>query len=127
MAEKTDKLPDTVEEYIVQYPPEQRQILEKARQIIREAAPKATEKISWAMPTYHQGENLVHFAMHKNHLGFYPSPEAIIAFKEKLQPYKTTKGGIQFPLSKPVPFTLIREITLYRVAEVEKNNRSKKG
>lgn len=113
------KVAASVDEYISQFPADRREVMEKTRQIIREAAPKATEKISWGMPTYHLKENLVHFAMHKNHLGFYPSPEGIEAFSKQLEEYKKTKGAVQFPLAKPIPYELIGQITTYRVKQVE--------
>ena len=119
MAEKKGPAPLSVEEYIAPFPPEKQAVLKEARKVVRAAAPNAVEKISWGMPTYHLGENLVHFAMQKNHLGFYPSPGAIEAFSKKLEGYKTTKGGVQFPLSKPIPYDLMGEITRYRVQQVE--------
>lgn len=118
MPEETKHKFQNVDEYIASFPPDRQEILSKIRDVIREAAPDATEKISWQMPTYHQKENLVHFAMQKNHVGFYPSPGGIEAFAEKLAEYKTSKGGVQFPLSKPIPYDLIREITQYRVKSV---------
>ena len=106
----------TIDEYIAQYPAEMQKILTKIRKTIRKAVPKATEKISWGMPTFHQGENLVHFALMKNHIGFYPGADGVTAFAGELDGYKTSKGAIQFPLSKPVPYDLIARITAFRVA-----------
>lgn len=113
------KAPATVDEYIAQHPPQQQELLQQVRQTICRAAPNATEKISWGMPTYHQKENLVHFAMHKSHLGFYPSPEAIEAFAKELEPYKKSKGAVQFPLAKPMPYALIAQMTAWRAKQVE--------
>jgi uncharacterized protein YdhG (YjbR/CyaY superfamily) len=81
------------------------------------SAPKASEKISWGMPTFHLGENLVHFALMKNHIGFYPGADGVAAFTAELDGYKTSKGAIQFPLSKPVPYDLIARITAFRVKQ----------
>lgn len=69
------------------------------------------------MPTFVLNGNLVHFAAQKKHIGFYPIPSAIIAFEEALKDYKTSKGAIQFPFDKPIPYELVREIVLFRVAE----------
>lgn len=110
----------TVDEYIALFPPETQAILQRVRAVIRAAAPEATERISWQMPTYHQHENLIHFAAQKHHLGLYPSPETIEAFQDRLAEYKTTKGGIQFPYAKGIPYDLIGEITKCRVQMVEK-------
>ena len=112
------KKPSTIDEYITQYPEDMQKILTKIRKTIRKAAPKATEKISWGMPTFYQGENLVHFALMKNHVGFYPGADGVATFAAELDGYKTSKGAIQFPLSKPVPYDLITRITAFRVEQV---------
>lgn len=110
----------TVDEYIETFSENNvvMSILQSIRQTILQAAPQATEKISWQMPTYHYKENLIHFAAAKNHVSIFPSPEAIIAFSSQLKDYKTSKGTIQFPFSKPIPYPLIAKITKWRVAQV---------
>lgn len=107
-----------VDEYIKAFPDEVQERLTAMRNIILELAPQATERICMRMPTYDlNGKWLVHFAGYEKHIGFYPQPEGIIAFKEKLAGYKTSKGTIQFPLSKPLPLDLIKEIVKLRVAQ----------
>ena len=69
------------------------------------------------MPTFALHGNLVHFAAHKNHIGFYPAPSGIDAFKRELSEYKGAKGSVQFPLEKPLPYELISDIVKFRVAE----------
>jgi uncharacterized protein YdhG (YjbR/CyaY superfamily) len=91
--------------------------LHRIRAVIREAAPEATEKISYGMPTFYQKGNLVHFGVHKHHIGFYPAPSGIDAFQEELAAYKGAKGSVQFPLDEPVPYQLIERIVRFRVAE----------
>ncbi|MBL4935596.1 DUF1801 domain-containing protein [Clostridium sp. YIM B02515] len=110
-----------VDVYIKEFPVEVQERLTSIRNIILELAPQATERICMRMPTYDlNGKWLVHFAGFQKHIGFYPQPEGIIAFKEKLTDYKTTKGTIQFPLNRPMPLDLIREIVRFRVAEQSK-------
>ncbi|MDL2237506.1 DUF1801 domain-containing protein [Christensenellaceae bacterium OttesenSCG-928-K19] len=115
MAEKTAYT--TIDEYIAGFPPDVRERLAKMRAAIRKAAPDAKERMSWQMPTFWQGENLVHFAAHKTHIGFYPASSGIAAFKNQLSEYKTSKGAVQFPFSQPVPYGLVEEITRFRVSE----------
>jgi uncharacterized protein YdhG (YjbR/CyaY superfamily) len=115
----------SVDEYILNYPPEVQERLNMFRKVIREAAPEAQEKISWQMPTYVLYGNLVHFAAFKNHIGFYPAPTGIEAFKEELSQYKGAKGSVQFSLSKPMPYELIRRIVEYRVVENTKEAEAK--
>lgn len=107
----------TIDEYIAQHSPEIQDILQLLRKVIRETAPDAVEKISYGMPTFYLNGNLVHFAAYKTHIGFYPAPSGIEAFKEKLPAYKYSKGAVQFPISKPLPFDLVREIVAFRVSE----------
>lgn len=110
----------TIDEYIAQFSPEIQEILQSLRKVIRETAPDAGEKISYQMPTFTLNGNLVHFAAFKNHIGFYPAPSGIEAFKEKLTEYKYSKGAVQFPISKPLPFDLIKDIVAFRVSENKK-------
>lgn len=113
----------TVDEYILQFSPEVQEKLQTLRKVIRESAPDAEEKMSWQMPTYALHGNLVHFAGHKKHIGFYPSPSGIEAFKLQLSDYKASKGAVQFPYEKPLPYELISEIVKFRVAENTKETK----
>lgn len=107
----------TIDDYIRQAPENVQEILQTLRHIIREEAPHAQEAISYQMPTFVLNGNLVHFAAFKNHIGFYPVPTGITAFRDELAPYKQGKGSVQFPLDQPMPYDLVRRIVRYRVAE----------
>ena len=108
----------TIDEYIGAFPVNVQNLLEKMKETIRKAAPEAIESISYQMPTFKlNGKNLVHFAAFKNHIGFYPIPSGIEAFKKELSPYKQGKGSVQFPLNKPIPYDLVEKIVKYRVKE----------
>jgi uncharacterized protein YdhG (YjbR/CyaY superfamily) len=113
----------TIDEYIALFSDDIQKILKKIRAVIRKAAPQAVEKISWQMPTYHQGENLIHFAAMKNHIGLYPGAEGVAAFNAELEGYQTSKGAIRFPLSKPIPYDLIAKIARFRVQAAEAKTR----
>jgi uncharacterized protein YdhG (YjbR/CyaY superfamily) len=110
----------TIEEYIKTFPPDIQIILEQMRQTISQAAPEATEAISYQMPAFKLNGNLVFFAAFKNHIGFFPTPSGVRAFRKELSPYKLSKGTIQFPLDKPVPFNLVKKIVIFRVKENSK-------
>jgi uncharacterized protein YdhG (YjbR/CyaY superfamily) len=107
----------TIDEYISMFPDDVQTILNQVRQTIREAAPEAGETINYQMPTFTLDGNLVHFAAFKTHIGFYPTPTGIEAFKDELSPYKGAKGSVQFPIDQPMPLSLIRRIVEYRVKE----------
>lgn len=108
---------NTIDEYILEFPTEIQKIMQKLRKVIKDSAPEAQEKISWQMPTFVFYGNLVHFAGHKNHIGFYPAPSAIEAFKNELSEYKGAKGSVQFPYNKPMPYELISKIVKFRATE----------
>jgi uncharacterized protein YdhG (YjbR/CyaY superfamily) len=108
----------SIDEYIAEFPPETQKVLRELRALIKASAPDATEKISYAMPTFDlNGRHLVHFAGYGKHVGFYPVPGGIEAFREELKPYKSGKGSAQFPLDRPMPTDLIRRIVEFRVRE----------
>jgi len=106
---------DTIDQYISEQAEETQPILRKIREVIRTAAPDATEKISYQMPTFWQGKNLIHFAAFKKHISIFPGGEATTIFSDRLTDYKTAKGTIQLPLNKPIPYDLIADITKYLV------------
>ncbi|SRR5437899_7325648 len=107
-----------IDAYIAEFPPETQKVLQEIRELIRANAPGATETISYAMPTFDlNGRHLVHFAGYARHIGFYPIPTGMEAFKDELSHYKTGKGSVQFPLAQPLPLDLIRRIVAFRVAE----------
>lgn len=107
----------SIDEYIAGFPEETREVLGELRALIRTAAPGATEKMSYAIPTYYLSGNLVHFAGYEKHVGFYPGASGMAAFEEELKPYKRGKGSVQFPLGEPLPAGVIRRIVEFRVAE----------
>lgn len=113
----TRKRFETIDEYIATFPKNVQNILEEMRKVIKESAPESEEAISYGMPTFKLKGNLVHFAAYKNHIGFYPTPSAIEAFKEDLSSYKSSKGAVQFLIDKPIPFELVKKIVIFRVEE----------
>jgi uncharacterized protein YdhG (YjbR/CyaY superfamily) len=111
----------TIDEYIRASPAGVRPLIEQMRQAIHEAAPDAVEAISYRMPAFRlHKKNLVFFAAFKNHIGFYPIPSGMVAFKKELSPYKQGKGSVRFPLGEPIPYELVKEIVRFRAAEEKK-------
>lgn len=107
--------PNSIDTYIAAQSEDVQPLLKSIRETIRVAAPEAIEKISWQMPTFWQGENLIHFAAFKKHIGLYPGGEATAEFAERLEGYKTSKGAIQLPLDKPIDYELITGIVKWRL------------
>jgi uncharacterized protein YdhG (YjbR/CyaY superfamily) len=109
----------TIDEYIAQFPKNVRGVLEELRRVIRESVPQAEEAINYGIPTFKLNGNLVHFAIFKIHVGFYPMSSAIRAFEKELTAFKYSKGTVQFPLDKPIPFDLVKKMVKFRVRENE--------
>lgn len=107
----------SINDYISSFPEHIQEKLTELREAIREEAPEAQEKISYQMPTFYLNGNLVHFAAYSKHIGFYPTPSGIEAFKSELSKYKSAKGSVQFPMEEPLPIELIKKIVKYRVEE----------
>lgn len=107
----------TISEYIKSFAPDVREVLERLRQTIHEAAPDAREVISYNMPAFKQNRVLVYFAARRDYIGFYPTASGIAHFKSELAQFKPSKGAIRFPLSKPIPYDLIEKIVRFRARE----------
>ena len=95
--------PRTVDEYIQAQDGARQAGLRLVRGALRQALPEAEERISWSMPTYWRGHNIIHFAASKQHIGLYPGAEAVEAFAEELKDYKTDKGTIRIPYGRVDP------------------------
>jgi uncharacterized protein YdhG (YjbR/CyaY superfamily) len=106
-----------IDDYIASFPVETREILEQLRETISKNAPGAMQTINYGIPTFTLKGNLVHFAAFKNHIGFYPTPSGIEAFKKDLSAYEVAKGSVKFPIDEPLPFDLIGRMVKFRVEE----------
>ena len=115
--EKSKPIPATVDEYMADFPTDVKKRMQQLRKTIKAAAPKAEEVISYQMPGYKYLGMLVYFAAYKNHIGFYPAPSGIEAFKKELSVYEGAKGSIKFPIDQPLPLALVTRIVKFRVKE----------
>jgi uncharacterized protein YdhG (YjbR/CyaY superfamily) len=111
------RMPKDIGEYIERRSKEDQRLLRQMRATIHKAAPEATEKISYGIPTFFLNRNLVHFAAFPNHIGFYPTSSGIAAFRKQLGRYKWSKGAVQFPKDKPLPLALVTRIVKFRARE----------
>lgn len=119
--------PDAVRAYIERASEPARTRLQTLRAAIRAVAPSAIERIAYGMPTWHQGENLIHIAAFANHVGVYPGPSAIVAFADELAGFATSKGAIRIPHDRALPVALVRRIVRWRVAQVVATSSPAKG
>ena len=120
--------PRSIDEYIAGFPERTRELLEKVRSTIRKAAPKAEETISYAIPCFNlNGNYLVYFAGYKKHISVYPAKKGDAAYEKAVARYRTGKGTYQFPLDKPIPYTLITKIVKFNIRSNGKRAKEKKG
>lgn len=124
---KNKSAPQTIDEYIAGFPKDVQVILKRIRSTVRKAAPGATEKISYQMPTFFLEGNLVHFAAFKTHIGFYPVPTGIEKFQKELSAYEVGKGSVKFPFDEPIPYELIENIVKFRMKENLEKAKKKRG
>lgn len=106
--------PENIDQYIANFPLETQELLQQVRKTIHKAVPEAKEVISYGMPAFKQNSVLVYFAAYAKHIGFYPTGTGIEAFKAEFADYKWSKGAVQFPLNKPLPFDLITRISKFK-------------
>lgn len=113
---KSNKHAASITEYIAGFSTEVQEMLEQIRNTIKEVVPDAEETISYAIPAFRLNKrSLVYFAAFKKHIGLYPAPTTVEEFKADFEPYKTSKGTVQFPLNRPIPLELIRKMVRYLV------------
>ena len=111
--------PLTVDEYIARQPEEVRPELLQVRDVLRATLPHAEERISWGMPTYWQGRNLIHFAVNRHHIGLYPGAEAVAQFAGELDgTYSYSKGSIRIPYGQ-VDANLIARLATWCLDEMK--------
>lgn len=106
-----------IDRYISQCPAATQAILERVRATIRQAAPDATETMSYQMPAFRQHGILVYFAAWKMHIGLYPPITGDKALEKAAARYAGPKGNLQFPLDEPIPYKLIERIVKLRVKQ----------
>lgn len=114
-----------IDEYIATFSAAVQRRLQSIRRTVKKAAPGAQEKISYQIPTFTLGSNLIHFAAFTHHIGVYPGASAIEALQEDLAGYRTAKGTVQFPLDRPIPLKLIEKLVRFRIAERTRRANSK--
>jgi uncharacterized protein YdhG (YjbR/CyaY superfamily) len=109
----------TIDEYLAGLSDDKRDALERLRMIIRAAAPRAEEYISYQLPAFRlDGKPLVAFGATAKHCAFYPMTGTTVeAHKEELRDYDTSKGTIRFQASNPLPATLVRKLVKARIGE----------
>lgn len=111
-----------IDEYHSNAPEKALKLLDELRELILSAAPGCEETISYNMPAFRLKKTLVYYAVHKMHIGFYPTSSPIVFFKDELSDFKFSKGAVQFPLDQPLPKALIKKMVQFRVTEVEKKS-----
>jgi len=80
--------------------------------------PESEQDIRYAMPTFRLGgRNRVHYAAYARHIGLYPGPAALQALAPRLSDWTHSKGAIQFPHDRPLPWSLIEALVRWEGVE----------
>lgn len=113
-----------VDRYIAAQRPETQRALQEMRSCIWQAAPGNTELMNYNIPAFAlvrggKRDQQIMIAGHSKHVGSYPGPDAIVAFRDTLAEYKFSKGSIQFPLNKPIPTSLVIEMVKFRLSQLQ--------
>ena len=107
-----------MDEYIAAFSEETQRALEEIRAAIKAMFPDVEERISYKMPAFKlNGEYFIHFSAWKNHIGMYPIPAGNEAFQKEIEPYKSAKSSLNFPLDKPMLLKLIGKVVQFRIAK----------
>ena len=115
-----------VDAYLAALPEAQRAALEKLRALIKAAAPKAGELISYRIPAYKQNGMLVFFAAFKDHCSLFPASRSILTtFSSELAPFRISGTTIHFSPEHPLPATLVKKIVKARIAQNEARAKNK--
>ncbi|MBI5609755.1 MAG: DUF1801 domain-containing protein [Deltaproteobacteria bacterium] len=112
----TTAKPENTDDYIAGFDPPVQAALQAVRAAVRQAAPQATERISYGVPAFFQGGALVYFGGFRHHIGFYP-PVRDPELQRESARYAGEKGNLRFPLSEPMPLELIARLTAHRLRE----------
>ena len=112
--------PQTIDEYIEAQDEAVQPRLREIRAVIRSAIPEAQERLSWSMPTFWRGRNILHFAASKKHLGLYPGGEATTVFADALKDYDVSKGTVRIPWDRALPVELVQRIARWCYEEYRK-------
>lgn len=111
--------PQSIDEYIANFPDNERRQLEKLRQVVKTALPGTTEELKWGSPAFidTDGMILIIFSGHKHHINLVGTPSTREALKDKLAEYEIGKGSVKLPYDTPLPTELIKEFVQYRAKE----------
>ena len=116
---------NSIDEYIASHDEVVQKYLKELRILIKEAAPHAEELINYNIPAFALEEGgkrdqQIMMAGYKKHVGFYPHPDIMEAFWDRLDGYKKAKGSVQFPINEPLPKELIIEMVRHRISQLSK-------
>lgn len=116
----TPAIAPTIDAYLAALPPAPRAALSALRKTIRSAAPRATELISYRVPTFEHCGGLVAFSAAPNHCALHlMSPALMRSLATELAGYEVGTATIRFTTDKPLPASLVRKLVKARIAENE--------
>ncbi len=110
-----------VDAYVAALEPPVRGAIETLRRTIQAAAPEAVDGFSYGAPAFrYRGRPLVAYHARRDHCSlFVMSPALIVAHRDDLAGFDTSKGTIRFTVGRPLPGDLVTGLIRERLAEID--------
>ena len=116
-----------IDAYIDQLPEEAQRRMNEMRLFWARELPQAQECFKWHMPTLFQHENLLHFVAFKKHLGVFPGPDGVRFFESLRSDYPTSKGTIQIPYDRDIPWNELAKLGQFRCQKAQEKSALKQS
>lgn len=109
--------------YLDAQPSPVRQMLKGIRAAIKDAVPQSVEVFTYGIPGFRlDGRPLLWYAGWTQHVSLYPMTAGIRkSLAPRLGKFEMSKGTVRFPLGRPVPLRLVRQLAKVRAAEIRRS------
>ena len=114
--------PTSIQEYVEAAAPSAQPLLKELWEALRDAVPQAEECIKWNEPAFTLGRILFMFSAIKDYIVFASTPAVVRAFADRLDSIETTSSTVKFAIGRPLPIELVKDMAVYRLNEVLKND-----
>ena len=116
---------EEVDEYLRGLDERKRSTLEALRRSILEIVPDAEQVISYRVPALRvSGKTIAGFAAFKDHVSYLPFSGSVLGqLGDQLKGYTMTKSSLHFPVDRPLPKSVVRNLIAVRLAELREASR----
>ncbi len=116
---------EEVDEYLRGVDEPKRSTLQALRRTILEIVPDAEQVISYRVPAFRvSGKTVAGFAAFKDHLSYLPFSGSVLGqLADELKGYTMTKSSLHFPVDRPLPKSVVRNLITVRLGELREASR----